>query len=253
MWLLGLAEWVSAGPTSAGHSNAAGRAGKLHARPTKLRYRGESGGALLREAWIERWQEGQTGWHEPAGNASLKKYWRAKGHRVLVPLCGKTPDLRWLADQGNEVVGVELSEIAIKAFFDEQQLDYSVQDLELPAYQTADRSITIYCGDYFELTSVRCDAHYDRGALIAMPGETRASYAAHTSSLLQPSAEQLVITLEYDQSCTPGPPFSVPAEEVLVYWPELVCIDKRDDLENGPPKFRDAGLTEMIETIWRST
>jgi thiopurine S-methyltransferase len=208
---------------------------------------------LLREEWIERWQEGRIGWHEPAGNASLKKYWRANGRRVLVPMCGKTPDLKWLADQGNEVVGVELSELAIKAFFYEQKLEYSVTDDELPAYHTIDRSITIYCGDYFRLTSVRCDAHYDRGALIAMPGEIRPSYAAHTTSLLQSSAEQLVITLEYDQSRTPGPPFSVPAEEVLAYWPDLVCINKRDDLENGPPKFRDAGLKEMIETIWRSS
>ncbi|CAM9607408.1 unnamed protein product [Chrysoparadoxa australica] len=34
-------------------------------------------------------------------------------HRVFVPLCGKTPDLAWLADQKHQVVGVEGIEKAV--------------------------------------------------------------------------------------------------------------------------------------------
>ena len=49
-----------------------------------------------------------------------------------------------------------------------------------------------------------------------------------------------------------GPPFSVPAAEVLSYWPGLVRLDSQNDIENAPPKFINAGLTEMIEVIWRS-
>ena len=206
----------------------------------------------MSEPWVERWQEGRIGWHQPDGNASLKKHWRETGCRVLVPLCGKTSDLMWLADQGNEVVGVELSEMAVKAFFDEQELSYDVLDGELPAYQARESSITIFCGDYFELKSVRCNAHYDRGALIAMPPDRRAAYAAHTSTLLEDSAKQFVITLEYDQALVNGPPFSVPPAELLSYWPDLLRFDSHDDFENAPPKFGEAGLTELIEVIWRS-
>jgi len=206
----------------------------------------------MSEAWIERWQEGRTGWHEDEGNTSLKKHWRARGRRVLVPLCGKTRDLVWLADQGNEVIGVELSDLAVRAFFAEQALRFEEFDGDLPGYRALDKPITIYCGDYFALTSLRCDAHYDRGALIAVLPDLRAAYARHTSALLEPSAEQLVITLEYDQSQVEGPPYSVPPEELLSYWPELIRVDAYDDIENGPPKFREAGLEEMIEVIWRS-
>lgn len=206
----------------------------------------------MSEPWIERWQEGRTGWHEPAGNAGLRKHWHETGRRVLVPLCGKTSDLRWLADQGNEVIGVEVSDLAIKAFFDEQGLGYDVLDGELPAYRAKESSITIFCGDYFALRSVRCDAHYDRGALIAMPADRRADYAAHTNTLLDAAAEQFVITLEYDQAVADGPPFSVSSAELLSYWPDLVRFAAHDDIENGPPKFRDAGLTEMVEVIWCS-
>ena len=65
----------------------------------------------MNDAWIERWQIGRTGWHEPQGNASLKRYWDLTGRRVLVPLCGKSADLLWLESQGNSVTGVELSEL----------------------------------------------------------------------------------------------------------------------------------------------
>lgn len=206
----------------------------------------------MEEQWLERWQIGRIGWHEAEGNLKLRKHWRLTGRKVLVPLCGKSADMKWLSDQGNEVIGVELSHLAIEAFFAEQALDFTVQDGELRTYQAVDAAITIYCGNYFELKTVQCDAHYDRGALIAMLPEVRPSYAAHTSSLLTPDAEQLVITLEYDDTVAIGPPFSVSDEEVLSYWPDLVSIDEHDDFPNAPPKFAEAGLTELIEKIWRS-
>ncbi|EXF43869.1 thiopurine s-methyltransferase [Pseudomonas sp. BAY1663] len=45
---------------------------------------------------------------------------------MLVPLCGKSLDLAWLAGQGFNVLGVELSEKAVEAFFAEQQLEAEV-------------------------------------------------------------------------------------------------------------------------------
>jgi len=78
----------------------------------------------VEKQWLERWEVGRTGWHEAEGNSKLKEHWRATGRRVLVPMCGKSADMKWLADQGNQVFGVELSHLAIEAFFAEQGLDY---------------------------------------------------------------------------------------------------------------------------------
>ena len=206
----------------------------------------------MNEPWLQRWHEGRIGWHQAEGNASLKKHWRAEGRRVLVPLCGKSPDLIWLADNDNEVLGVELSEVAVRAFFEEQKLKFTVTDGELQRFTAVDKPISIYCGDYFKLRSLQCDAHYDRGALVALDAEMRPKYVAQTNALTSDNPERLVIALDYDQDVADGPPYSVADEELLSYWPKLECVEAFDDLPHGPPHFREAGLSKLLEKIWRA-
>lgn len=205
----------------------------------------------MNETWLERWQEGRIGWHEAAGNRSLKRHWHGTGLRVLVPLCGKSVDMLWLAQQGNEVTGVEISAIAAREFFTDNDLLYT-RSADGARYQATDLPVTLVCGDYFAFDDAGFDAHYDRGALVALPADVRARYAAHTTARLTADPVQLVITLEYEQACVDGPPFSVSADELLSYWPALESVDAYDDIANAPPKFREAGLTEMREVVWQS-
>ena len=202
------------------------------------------------EPWLERWQIGRTGWHEPSGNRNLRAHWTWSGKRVLVPMCGKTPDLLWLEELGNEVVGIELSEIAVVAFFEENDIEYEEIDGQLRHYRAIDRSVSLYCGDYFEFREGSFDAHYDRGALVAMPPDLRSHYAKHTTSLLTKDATQLVITVEYDQEVCNGPPYSIDSDEATTHWPRLRRHAWVDDTENAPPKFLEAGLEKMHEVVW---
>lgn len=202
------------------------------------------------EPWLERWQIGKTGWHEPSGNHNLRTHWQWSGKRVLVPMCGKTPDLLWLEEQGNEVVGVELSELAVVAFFAESGLEYEQTDGRLRRYRALDRRISLYCGDYFEFREGSFDAHYDRGALVALPPNLRSKYARHTSSLLTTDATQMVITVEYDQRVCDGPPYSIEPDEARRHWPRLRRHASVDDTANAPPKFLEAGLDKMHEVVW---
>ncbi len=207
----------------------------------------------MAEDWLARWQQGRTGWHEIGGNSGLKRFWPGlpAGSRVLVPLCGKTPDLGWLESRRLDVTGVELSPLAAEAFFSENNLRYSVfRKDSFEVYSGFDRRIAIYCGDYFSFAGQSFDAVYDRGALVALPASIRGAYVRHTDSLLRPDAGRLLITLEYDQAIVEGPPFSVTADEVRGYWPMLRRVSERDDLENCPPKFRQAGLEKIIEVVW---
>lgn len=205
------------------------------------------------EDWLSRWEQGRTGWHEANGNQSLREYWPElpAGSRVLVPLCGKTPDLLWLAKQGLEVTGIEMSEIAIRAFYDENSITHEVrQHGNQQLYGSTDPTINLIHGDYFEFTDQPFDALYDRGSLIALPPQIRPAYIRHTQSLLVPDATQLLITLEYDDTRVGGPPFCVQSDEVRSYWPNLERVVERNDIDNCPPKFRNAGLSAVTEAIW---
>jgi len=207
---------------------------------------------MKNEAWLDRWQGGNTGWHELDGNRNLREHWQWSGKRVLVPLCGKTPDLLWLESKGNEVVGVELSDLAVRAFFEDNSLEYEEIDGRLAHYRAVDRRISLYCGDYFGFEGQSFDAHYDRGGLVALLPELRIRYAKHTSSLLDRGADQFVVTVEYDQAVCGGPPFSISQREIQGHWPRLQRHVTVDDTANAPPKFREAGLEEMNEVVWRT-
>ncbi len=54
--------------------------------------------------------------------------------RVLVPLCGKTIDMLAIAEYGYFVTGVELSELAVKDFFESNNIPVtSHNNLEKPS------------------------------------------------------------------------------------------------------------------------
>ena len=209
----------------------------------------------MTDEWLVRWQSGQTGWHEGGGNRALHKFWPGltAGSRVLVPLCGKSPDLLWLSQQGCDVTGVELSEVAVRAFFNKADIRFETRAVGgLLWFRSVEHQLTIVCGDYFDFSDEPFDALYDRAALVALPPSLRPDYVKHTKTLLKANATQLLITLEYDQHKVDGPPFSVLTHEVKTYWPGLQRAGEMSALKNMPPKYRDAGLSEFVEAVWLS-
>ncbi|MGA9572557.1 MAG: thiopurine S-methyltransferase [Lysobacterales bacterium] len=209
----------------------------------------------MKDEWLARWARGQTGWHEAGGSAALRKFWPrlAPGSRVLVPLCGKSADLLWLAQLGCDVTGVELSEVAVREFFSAADIPYEIETVGgLLRFRGLQHRLSVYCGDYFQFRAEPFDAVYDRAALAALPAGLRPAYAEHTRTLMKADATHLLITLEYDQSRADGPPFSVLADEVTTYWPELRRVGDKSALKNMPPKYHEAGLSEFVEAVWLS-
>ena len=185
------------------------------------------------EFWQQRWQEGRIGFHKSDVNPELIKYFSNLavpiGSRVLVPLCGKSVDMVWLACAGYDVVGIELVESAVQAFFAEQNITPTITELTsaadkstLKRYQgqLAGQTITLWAADIFALSTIDIgdiDAVYDRAALIALPANMRADYSRHIVKLSN-NAPQLLITLNYDQSKKDGPPFSINHEQLHQYY-----------------------------------
>ncbi len=180
--------------------------------------------------WKQAWSEGRIGFHEGAPNTFLTAHaTRLTGTRVLVPLCGKTEDLAFLASRGHEVIGVELVEDAVQAFFAEHGLQPNVEPRgPLTSYRAA--GITIFAGDFFAVTPDHVgtiDAVYDRAALIALPPDLRTRYIAHLKALAPAATPVLLVTLTYPQDKYEGPPFSVDEAEVRRHYATAEVLDER--------------------------
>lgn len=209
--------------------------------------------------WHARWEANQIGFHQDEINAYLERYWAtlalAPGSRVLVPLCGKSLDLLWLREQGHAVVGIELSRIAVQAFFEENGVTPEVQ--EAPhCTRWSCAGIELLCGDFFDLEATdlgRVDALYDRAALIALTDEQRPRYAQRLTHLLEPGTPGLLVTLDYDQAEMDGPPFAVPGDEVQRLFQSSFEIRHltRFDALAANPQLGEKGLSSLTEHVYR--
>ena len=211
------------------------------------------------EFWHDRWQRGEIGWHRDTINTRLLDFWSQlqtqTGSRVLVPLCGKSRDMLWLAGEGHRVLGVEISPVAVEAFFEESGLEAKIEARPPFRHYCADE-IEILCGNFFDLepghvADVR--AVYDRAALIALPGEMRPRYVSHLFDLLPPLPAMLLVTLDYPQQQMQGPPFSVSDAEVRTLFGDrcrIDCLSSWDALEENP-RFRERGLTRLVESVYQ--
>jgi len=209
---------------------------------------------MHREFWINRWNENQIGFHVKGVNPLLTRFWPSARGRVLVPLCGKSEDLRWLAERRHEVVGVEFSLVAAKAFAAEQGIVFT-ETHEPPFTVFRGNRITYYVGDFQDFTPAiggRFDLLYDRAALIALPPETRPGYVQQLRSLMADGGQGLLIALEYDPSEMHGPPFTVPETEVRTLFEALRCEKLLEyDCLDQEPKFKERGVTWMKEVVYR--
>lgn len=211
------------------------------------------------EFWQQRWAEGRIGWHQQEVDRLLQKHWPALGLKadstVLVPLCGKSLDMAWLAAQGHAVRGVELSALACVSFFAEQGVEpteYSEDGFQIFAAP----GIALWCGDAFALRDAQLAdvaAVYDRAALIALPPDLRRRYADELYARLPTGCRGLLITLEYPQAERAGPPFSVAEAEVRALFEPTwkVGLLERRDILAAEPGFRAEGVSALHTAVYR--
>jgi thiopurine S-methyltransferase len=202
--------------------------------------------------WKTRWAEGRTAFHEGKANQYLVRHHDklATYPRVLVPLCGKSEDLAYLAAQGHDVIGVELVEEAVATFFKEHALKPTIRETSQGLVEYSAFSITIYAGNIFATSRELfgpVDAIYDRAALVALPDDMRRPYVDHMRSLFPKRA--LVITLEYDQTLMDGPPFSVEEGELRALYDNCSV----DLLSEGPDERVRENAPPMTERCFAVT
>ena len=157
---------------------------------------------MSNQRWKAKWKADDIAFHQHEIHPHLIRFWPqlalATGTTVLVPLCGKSHDLGWLHQQGHRVIGVELSHIAIAAYFAERGLQPQRQRLgRFQRYWSG--TLELWCGDLFDLRREdlgEVAAIYDCAALTALPAASRGHYVRQLSSLLGTGGQMLLLTTE---------------------------------------------------------
>ena len=200
--------------------------------------------------WLKFWENNETNWHGDNVTQELIEYFELfelePRDKVFVPLCGKSLDMLYIMNQGFSVIGVEISEIGVRQFFNENNLTYKITKVDdFDLYST--ENLEIYCGDFFALTSKHLNkvkSVFDRKSLIALEPEVRQKYVKHLNDIISVGARILLVTLQYPQHQMSGPPFSVNKSEVESLFSmtfESQELRSFNDIENGS-KLERAGV-----------
>lgn len=209
---------------------------------------------MEKDFWVARWQGGQIGFHGAVPNVRLVAHVASLGSpgRVLVPLCGKSLDMTFLAARGFDVVGVE--------FVGDAALDYFAEAGVTPQRLERDgfvgykhQNVTIWVADILAITAQtlgHIDAVYDRAALVALPETTRAAYAQQLAAISPAGTRLLLVTFEHD--LPDGPPFSIDANAVQTLLGASFApaeVERVGTLDESP-RWKQRGATRLAEVVW---
>lgn len=215
--------------------------------------------------WQECWEEGKTGFHQQQVHKLLelnieKVLAGRTGVRFFFPLCGKAVDMKWLADKGHSVVGVEISEKGIKEFFEENNLTYSEAPVpSIPGakvYKSSEGNISLYQCDLYNFNSSiegQFGAIWDRGSLVAINPRDREKYVALLISLMAKDCRYLLDTLLYNPERYPGPPFFVPDEQVHSLFGPSCNVEFLQSVDALTERQRSWNLDSLTENLFLIT
>ncbi len=209
--------------------------------------------------WKERWEQGQTGWHNDTVNQNLQNHhgvlFKNPAPKIFVPLCGKTLDMRWLAEKGAHIFGVDLVRQALDEYCSEQGLPPVEHRTENLTTLTTEKH-TLFHGDVFTVTvehTGKVDAIFDRAALVALPLEMRQRYAMHCLSLLKPGGSILLITYDSPVEDEQGPPFPVRKGTVETLYSTASSCTQLDEVlmtADNDPRLQKRGIDWSRADIW---
>ena len=198
---------------------------------------------------------------------------------VLIPLCGKTTDMIFLAQQPYiSALGLEAVPRAIHEFATmvteangvatTQFLHSKAQHTFCFANQekTSSGLIGIVEGDAldFEFDIRQVDAIWDRGSVVALRPEDRSAYITMLGLALKIGGRVLLSVVEHDMVCVDtsdtaaavpyGPPFSFSTKEVGALYKQgymhIVAELAREDKLESEPRWKSKGATIFEEVCY---
>ncbi len=143
------------------------------------------------EFWDTRFREGVTPWDAGRAPPKLVRWLRGKPRmKVLVPGCGTGYEVRLLAEQGHDVLGIDFSDGALDA--------------------ARALGLRVRKADFFALNEGPFDLIYERAFLCALPRPRWPDWARRMVELVRPGGE--LAGFFYMNDNERGPPFGVSGE-----------------------------------------
>lgn len=224
--------------------------------------------------WYACWEKNSLGFHQtsvhpflsqhlmPLISSNTEQCQTAKRKSVLVPLCGKSDDMVWLAEHF-DVVGAELSDIACRDFFRDKNIavmptHINDNETKAPFKQYRFENISLWQGDFFKLSASQLpdfDWIYDRAAIIALPKTMQQAYVKHLTSFITQDSQLFLISLEFPQEELSGPPFALFEQDInhLFSGFNVKCIAEHElaDKTFAQRTFNVSYLKEKLYLISR--
>ena len=232
------------------------------------------------ERWEKGWGSGRysepgQAFHQAEVHSILEKNFEhlklspGVGQRVLVPLCGKTVDMVYIADQNVHALGLEGVRRPIEEFqelIEVAKLPSSDRVVHASAQHHWRRAsggvVGIVEGDAlsFEVDDKgHVDAVWDRAALVALSPADREPYVEMLSRVVKPGGRVLLTVVQHDirkpEDDTPyGPPYSISEELIQELYGQsqftiLQELGKQDLLPNEP-RWQSKGATFFHEASY---
>ncbi|OWF41047.1 thiopurine S-methyltransferase [Mizuhopecten yessoensis] len=207
------------------------------------------------QGWLNNWEDNCTPWQMTGVHEGLERYYKmltnksSVQNKIFIPLCGKSVDIKWLADRGIEVVGVEASEKGLKEFFTEQNIEYSKEtasSVKGTLFRSHDNKIRLYCCDIFDF-SAKVESGFsgvwDRGSMEAIGPGDRKKYVDLMRTLIGPETGYLTEIVERDLG--KGPPFCIPIDELEAVFGPGCKVTKLMTVTNLPEYA--FGIPDLID------
>ena len=174
--------------------------------------------------WSRNYEDGNTPWDKGYGAPPLKEYLGRNPvtGRVLVPGCGRGHDVRLLAGQGAEVVGQDISSVAV-------EMARAIEPVGNEIYLT---------GDFLDPEAAfgGFDLVFEHTCLCAIFPEERAAYVRAVHNALKPGGQFLAIFF-VDIEDPEGPPFAISPDEIeALFWGQFEVMDKWIPAESYPER-----------------
>jgi len=206
--------------------------------------------------WHKCWERNTLGFHQSDVHPLLSQYFNKlalpSDQHVFVPLCGKTLDMAYLT-QFMQVTGNELSEIACRDFFLDNNIGYQKQTLGDFEHFSCPQ-LSLLQGDFFKLSAKvidNIDWIYDRAALIALPTAMQQRYVNHLKTFFLPHTRLFLLTVEFPKKQLNGPPFSINSSDVKSLFSgfNIRCI-ATNNLKNKQFAQRKFDVDYLLEKLY---